>query len=98
MNEPKPTRPWWNRKRFGAALAAAAFSAVLAVPLLLGPVIYAAQRRWIGLTTLNGLYRPVISYVPGPVRPAYDAYLAWWVDLGMRHDAAMRMRRTVGNR
>jgi hypothetical protein len=44
MPDPPPTRPWYKRKRTGAALA---LWLLIAYPLSIGPLFYVAGRGWL---------------------------------------------------
>jgi hypothetical protein len=84
---------WWNRKRCGVVAMLLLIWLSIGIPLLVGPIDYCGQRRWITLATLNAVHRPIRESMPDFAEPYHEVYCQWWIDLATRHDADMRLRR-----
>src|SRR5690349_5335269 len=89
MEEPKPKRPWWRKKRWRLVIAT-----WLALPVLYvasgGPPWYAFNRYWVPDPVAASLIAPywVTSRLPHPLADAYAAYLRWWSRLALRHNGS----------
>lgn len=91
MDEPRPTYPWWRRKR---RVAAAVALLAVAYPLSLGPLGYLA-----GLGLLPGysgagpwppavyVYGPLLVFAETPPGRVLADYTNWAEGLGRRHAA-----------
>ena len=90
MNPP-PSRPSWRKKRWALALAALL---LLAYPACAGPVMYAAVRGWISVSTHTALketlYLPLYS-LPGAGADdtLFESYLLWRFALAWSHDEVL---------
>jgi hypothetical protein len=84
MDDPKPTRPRWKRKRW---IAAAVLLLLAGYPASLGPVDYAVARAWLPLGPAAAAYEP-LSWMMRPfpaVQSLMNRYGVWWTTLGYRH-------------
>lgn len=100
MDKPKPRRPWWQKKRWAAAVALVA--APCSWELVTGPAMYAAQRGWPGAMEAYGALCPVLfaaeyrvdRWTGGGglegrgVSNLTMRHREWWRALAIKHDAA----------
>lgn len=86
MEEPKPRRPWWRRKRAWAAIALTPF---LGYSIGYGPAVYVAARGWLPPALADAAFAPakLARLVPG-LRHPVTVYAGWWAGLAAEHAAS----------
>ncbi len=86
MDDPKPKRAWWRRKRWRLAFAFwLVFPVVYAAGL--GPAYYCHIHGWVSSRTVRYAYKPLHSVrASGVVRwpDWYRDYLGWWITRASR--------------
>lgn len=85
MDEPKPKRPWWRKKRWWAV---GLLWLAVAYPVSIGPAAYLAVRGVASYETYNTIYRPMDRWFFGTrwSELCYaEEYVTWWVRLAERH-------------
>ena len=80
-----PGRPWWKRKRWGAA---GLLWLALSYPVSIGPAGYLSIWGVISYDTYNAIYRPLDLWFFNTPLSRFcrgEEYVTWWVRLAERH-------------
>ena len=89
MDDAKPKRPWWRRKRWRVAVVLLMAWPAL-YPVAFGPAIYSWRRGWLPDGRFGSPYRWPLAR-SGYVMREYgvlDLWTMWWRDLADGHGRA----------